>query len=157
MQENLNDVQVEVLFLSLLEKLNTLKTLHKDISSEVKTLEKTVNKSMKSVKKELDKKKKSKKTPSGFAQPTLVTKELCDFLNLKEGSKLARTEVTKAIIQYIKSNKLQDDENKKKIAPDEKLKLLLGMHQSDQLDYFSLQKYMNKHFISTKKSETLEL
>ena len=125
MQENLNDVQVEVLFLSLLEKLNTLKTLHKDISSEVKTLEKTVNKSMKSVKKELDKKKKSKKTPSGFAQPTLVTKELCDFLNLKEGSKLARTEVTKAIIQYIKSNKLQDDENKKKLLPTKNLNYFL--------------------------------
>ena len=40
-----------------------------------------------------------KKIPSGFAKPTNVTKELCDFMNCPEGSKIARTEVTKALVE----------------------------------------------------------
>jgi chromatin remodeling complex protein RSC6 len=74
---------------------------------------------------------------------------LCVFLNITEGSKLARTEVTKYIIDYIKTHNLQDDTNKKNISPDVKLRSLLGV-ESEHFDYFSLQKYMNKHFITEK-------
>jgi chromatin remodeling complex protein RSC6 len=148
---NLNELQVDILFLSLTEKLNTFKTLFKDIHYDVILLEKKILKSFKGLHKQIDKKKKSKKNPSGFAQPTIVTDELCQFLNMTEGSKMARTEVTKAIIQYIKSNNLQDQSNRKKILPDDRLKFLLGLDQ-DELDFFSLQKYMNKHFIAPIKN-----
>ena len=47
-----------------------------------------------------------------------------------------------------KLNNLQNKANKKIILPDEKLQFLLGINEEQELTYFNLQKYMNKHFIS---------
>jgi chromatin remodeling complex protein RSC6 len=69
-------------------------------------------------------------------------------MNKQEGTQIARTDVTKALISYIKANNLQNKDNKKIILPDQKLQFLLGIKQEEQLTYFNLQKYMNKHFIS---------
>lgn len=115
-----------------------LRNLEKSVKKEVKTLKKTVSKN----------KSKGNKKPSGFANPTKVSKELCEFMNKQEGTEIARTEVTKAIISYIKNNNLQSKSNKKIISPDEKLKFLLGINGEEELTYFNLQKYMNKHFNS---------
>ena len=42
---------------------------------------------------------------------------------------------------------------KNKIIPDEKLKNLLGIEdEKNDLTYFNIQKYMNKHFYSKKNS-----
>ena len=37
--------------------------------------------------------------------------------------------------------------NGRKIKPDKALKSLLNMKKNDDLTYFNLQKYMNKHFV----------
>jgi chromatin remodeling complex protein RSC6 len=119
------------------------------IQQQIRQLEKNVKKEMKGLKKVAAKSKnKGNKKPSGFANPTKVTKELCEFMNKQEGTQIARTEVTRALISYIKANNLQNKANKKIILPDEKLKFLLGIEQEQELTYFNLQKYMNKHFIS---------
>ena len=126
------------------------------LQQQVKTLEKSVNKELKAVKKVSEKADKPKKprAPSGFAKPTKVTKELCDFMNRPEGTEIARTEVTKILSEYIKTNKLQEqnENSKNKIVPDDKLRSLLGIstEESTNLTFFNIQKYMNKHFISSK-------
>ena len=96
---------------------------------------------------------------AGFAKPTKVTKELCEFMDKPEGSEIARTEVTKALVIYIKNNNLleQGEDLKNKIVPDQKLQNLLGI-KSDELlglTYFNIQKYMNKHFYSNKTAVQL--
>ena len=119
------------------------------LQQQIRQLEKNVKKEMKGLKKVAEKSKnKGNKKPSGFANPTKVTKELCEFMNKQEGTQIARTEVTRALISYIKSNNLQNKSNKKIILPDQKLKFLLGINEEQELTYFNLQKYMNKHFIS---------
>jgi len=119
------------------------------IQQQIRQLEKNVKKEMKGLKRVAAKgKNKGNKKPSGFANPTKVTKELCEFMNKQEGTQIARTEVTRALISYIKANNLQNKSNKKIILPDEKLKFLLGINPEQELTYFNLQKYMNKHFIS---------
>ena len=128
------------------------------LQQQVKTLEKSVNKELKGVKKVSEKADKAKpkkpRAPSGFAKPTKVTKELCDFMNRPEGTEIARTEVTKILSEYIKTNKLQEqnENSKNKIVPDDKLRSLLGIssEESTNLTFFNIQKYMNKHFISSK-------
>ena len=127
------------------------------LQQQVKTLEKSVNKELKGVKKvseKAEKKPKKPRAPSGFAKPTKVTKELCDFMNRPEGTEIARTEVTKILSEYIKTNKLQEqsENSKNKIVPDDKLRSLLGIttEESVNLTFFNIQKYMNKHFISSK-------
>jgi chromatin remodeling complex protein RSC6 len=121
-----------------------VKNIEKDIKKEFKTLKKHSKKDI----------QKDKRAPSGFAKPTKVTKELCDFMNKPEGSEIARTEVTKALVSYIKDNNLIEinEVAKNKIIPDEKLKTLLGIQEEEinDLTYFNIQKYMNKHFYSKK-------
>jgi hypothetical protein len=127
------------------------------IQQHVRSLEKNVKKEMKNYNKDKkSKKEKSKREPSGFAKPTTVTKELCNFMNKPEGTKIARTEVTKALTHYIREHQLshKDSDGRLKIIPDQKLENLLNIDDDElnNLSYFNIQKYMNKHFFSNKSS-----
>jgi upstream activation factor subunit UAF30 len=135
-------------FDQLVSQLTNMKSQITGIQQNIKQLEKSVKKNMKGLKKEVVKtKNKGNRQPSGFAKPSKVTKELCEFMNKAEGSEIARTEVTRALVSYIKENKLENTTNSKIISPDDKLKLLLGLDDSQELTYFNIQKYMNKHFV----------
>ena len=128
--------------------LITLKDLKKDINklnNDVKNLQ--IKREKKILKLQSKSLKKNKRQPSGFARPLNVTSDLCNFMGKENGSKIARTEVTQYLIKYIKDNNLQNNENKKNIIPDKKLKKLLKLKKEDKLTYFNLQKYMNVHYI----------
>jgi len=131
--------------------LNTLGSFRAQITmlqNQVRSLEKVVNKSMKAMAREAKKNKsKGNRKPSGFAVPTNISKDLCDFMGKPGGSQVARTEVTQYIIQYIKQKDLQWEENRKIIKPDKRLKKLLGVEDNEEVTYFNLQKFMNKHFV----------
>lgn len=136
-------------FMEVVQTLSTFKTTISMLSSQIKCLERNVKKNIKRLEKETRKNKnKGNRKASGFAVPTKISKDLCKFMGVKEGTQLARTEVTKYIIQYIKDNKLPDETNKKIINPNAKLKNLLKLSKGDEVTYFNLQKYMNKHFIT---------
>ena len=142
------DDEIFVQFEQLVTQLNQMKTQITGMQNNIKQLEKSVKKQMKGLKKEVTKSKnKGNRQPSGFAKPSKVTKELCEFMNKAEGSEIARTEVTRALVAYIKHNKLENTTNSKIISPDNKLKDLLGLDDSQELTYFNIQKYMNKHFV----------
>ena len=151
-----NISNISTLFTTINDSITLFKMQLNSLQQQLKNLEKSVNKELKAVKKVSEKADKPKKprAPSGFAKPTKVTKELCDFMNRPEGTEIARTEVTKLLSEYIKVNNLQEQsENaKNKIVPDDKLRSLLGIstEESINLTFFNIQKYMNKHFISAK-------
>ena len=142
-------------FKTINDSITLFKMQMNSLQQNIRTLEKQVNKELKTVTKVMKSKAKSKpktdRAPSGFAKPTKVTKELCEFMNRPEGTEIARTEVTKSLSQYIKTNNLQEKgaNSKNKINPDDKLKTLLGLSndETENLTYFTIQKYMNKHFI----------
>jgi chromatin remodeling complex protein RSC6 len=123
-------------FSDLLENLSQLKKNITVIQNQVKTLE-------------LKKGKNKKKNNSGFAKPTKISDELCEFMGREKGTELARTEVTKYIHEYIKKNSLQVESNKTLIVPDSSLKNLLALEDdvAKEIHFFSLQKYMNRHFV----------
>ena len=136
-------------FENIINGLSNIRIQINALQQQLRNTEKNVKKKMKCLKREATKNKnKGNRKPSGFAKPTKVTKELCVFMNKKEGSEIARTEVTSTLSSYIKTNNLQNKTNKKIILPDEKLKDLLGINDNEELTYFNIQKYMNKHFIS---------
>jgi chromatin remodeling complex protein RSC6 len=161
LQENSTEIYENVFkqFDSILEDLTNLKTNFSSIQNKVKMLEKNIKKDYKKLSKEAEKNKnKGNRKPSGFAKPTIVSKELCEFLNKSEGTQIARTDVTRALIDYITKNNLQNNTNKQIIVPDDKLKILLGIKDNEpSLSYFTLQKYMNKHFIKKPIDLTSEL
>ena len=126
------------------------------------------------------------RTPTGFAGPVLVSSELYSFLTktkatmkdpsfvpksqeeadswprlpVKAGVPVARTDVTSHINQYIKTNNLQNPENRREIVPDAALKKLFSepTELSDKTDqnsrkiytYLGLQRYMSAHFPNKK-------
>ena len=144
----LHDEEVFSQFDNLINGLQTVKLQINILQHSVKQIEKTIKKNMKGLKKEVTKHKpKGSKKPSGFAKPGKITKELCNFLNKEEGTEMARTEVTRSLVAYIKENKLNNSDNRQIIHPDNKLKTLLGLDDNQNLTYFTIQKYMNKHFV----------
>jgi chromatin remodeling complex protein RSC6 len=82
----------------------------------------------------------------GFMQPRQISNELAKFLGKPVGTKMHRPEVSRGIINYINTNKLQDSENGRIIHADEKLRKLLKLGRNDQLTYFNLQSYLGPHF-----------
>jgi chromatin remodeling complex protein RSC6 len=87
-----------------------------------------------------------KKAPSGITKPTVVSDAMCAFMEKPPGTLIARTEVTKFVTSYIKDHNLKDENAKRQINPDTKLRNLLSLPAGDQLTYFNLQTYMKSHF-----------
>jgi chromatin remodeling complex protein RSC6 len=134
-------------------KLQQLGAVISGLKSEYRALEKRWTKELKVSAKNSNKKRKraANRAPSGFVKPTKISDELATFLDKPTGSEMARTEVTRDINLYIRTNSLQDKSNGRKINPDPKLADLLKINAGEELTYFNLQKYMSRHFAKTAK------
>jgi chromatin remodeling complex protein RSC6 len=135
------------LFSDFGSKLQTLSSGLSSLRSDFRTLERQVAREMRAAQKISKRKRKSgNRAPSGFVKPTLISKELANFLGKPVGTEWARTEVTREINAYIRTHSLQDKANGRKINPDTKLRALLQLKKDEELTYFNLQKYMSPHF-----------
>lgn len=136
-----------------LTKLQQISALISTLKTEYRVLEKKWTKELKIAQKLSSKRKRKagNRAPSGFVKPTGISDELAKFLEKPVGSEMARTEVTRDINKYIRTNGLQDKENGRKIIPDSKLAALLKLSNTDELTYFNLQRYMSPHFAKNVK------
>ena len=142
-------------FTDVLSTLSTFRSQITVLQNQIRSLEKTVKKNMKTLQREAKKNRnKGNRKPSGFAVPTPISNELCDFMKRPRGSKVARTEVTQYIIRYIKENDLQYQQNRKIIKPNKALRSLLASKAKDEVTYFNLQRYMNRHFVKANASSS---
>ncbi len=80
------------------------------------------------------------KKNSAFMKPVNVSDTLAEIVG---GKKMARTEVTKKVWDYIKKHKLQDQKNKRMINPDQKLGKVLGSPQP--IDMFKMTSKIAQH------------
>ena len=141
------ETSLSSLFSEFGSKLHTLSSGLSSLRSDFRTLERNVAREMRAAQKASKRKRKTgNRAPSGFVKPTLISKELAEFLGKPVGTELARTEVTREINAYIRTHNLQDKENGRKINPDTKLKSLLQVKKGEELTYFNLQQYMSRHF-----------
>ena len=141
-------------FASISSKLQQVVAFAATLRSELRALERHAVKEIRIAQKASAKKRRKvgNRAPSGFVKPTLISKELSEFLGKTDGSEMARTEVTREINAYIRNNNLQDKENGRRINPDTKLKSLLKLKKGEELTYFNLQRYMSPHFATAAKS-----
>lgn len=134
-------------------KLQQMSMSISSLKSEFRALEKKWARELKTAQKQSSKNKRKtgNRAPSGFVKPTRISDELAKFLDKPSGTEMARTEVTRDVNKYIRTNNLQDKENGRKINPDPKLAALLKLKKTDELTYFNLQKYMSHHFAKATK------
>lgn len=148
-----NEVVDEEQQIDFMSKLQQLSVMISALKTEYRTLEKKWTRDIKAAQKISSKRKRKagNRAPSGFVKPTKISDELASFLGKEKGSEMARTEVTRDINKYIRTNNLQDKENGRKINPDAKLSSLLKLKKTDELTYFNLQKFMSPHFAKAVK------
>ena len=140
-------------FSGVLSTLSSFRSQITMLQNQVRALEKTAGKQMRNYAREAKKiKNKCNRKPSGFAVAGKISDELCEFMQKPKGSTAARTEVTQYIIKYIKDNNLQWVENRKIIKPNTPLKNLLAVQPNEEVTYFNIQRFMNKHFIKEQTS-----
>jgi chromatin remodeling complex protein RSC6 len=127
-------------------KKNKMVTLLRKVNRHANQLEKQAFRLVKT-KKSVHK----NKVISGFQKPTRISKELAKFTGWNDSDLHSRVEVTKFICDYIKTNNLQNPEDRRQIVPDAKLQKLLGYNpkkETEPLRYYSIQFHLNKmkHF-----------
>jgi chromatin remodeling complex protein RSC6 len=171
-EHDLDENKINKEFEEICDEISSLKNSLNNVINKIRLFKKNVDKVLKDNNKEITKGKKTKEKketvakekkerkvkkeklpPSGISSPSELSKELCDFLNKPQGTRLARTEVTTLLNKYIVDNNLQDKESKRIIKPDSKLKTLLELNDNQELTYFNFQGFMNKHYIHTETSE----
>ena len=140
-------------FGDLLAQLAAIRTQLTAVTSQTRALSKRSERELRAAQKAGRKRprKNGARSPSGFVKPTLISKELAQFLGKTVGTEMARTEVTREINGYIRAHKLQDPKNGRRILPDKKLAKLLKIKKDDELTYFNLQRYMSPHFAKSGK------
>ena len=130
--------------------LNSLRETASTLLAQIKRLEKRVHREMKDARKRRRRVKvdengvEVKRAPSIFERPTQVTAELLTFLGRPPATLMSRSEVTKAVNDYVKAHELK---NKHDIKPDGPLRVLLAIGEGEPLTYFNLQRYLNRHYI----------
>jgi len=130
--------------------LNSLRETASTLLSQIKKLEKRVHREMKDARKRRRRVKldengvEVKRAPSIFERPTQVTAELLTFLGRPAATLMSRSEVTKAVNDYVKAHNLK---NKHDIKPDAPLRKLLAIGEGEPLTYFNLQRYLNRHYV----------
>jgi hypothetical protein len=135
---------------SVMTFLTTLRETATNLMGQVKRLDKRVHREIKDARKRRRRVKTEEgpdakpRTPSIFERPVQVTDELCAFLVKPKGTLMSRSEVTKGVNNYVKEHELK---NKHDIKPDAALKKLLTIPDGDQLTYFNLQRYLNRHYV----------
>jgi chromatin remodeling complex protein RSC6 len=133
------------------EKLASALGLLREVATTLKQHGKEHNKAIKQLSKGSRRQSAGTRVASGFAKPTQLSPELTAFLGLDPDTRLARTEVTKAINRYVKENELYDASNKRIILPDDKLQRLLftqeTLPEGVPLSFFNLQRYLKQHFV----------
>ena len=141
---------VSMSLLKEIEEFNKNFAVWQSTASAMKQNIRNISKLSARVSKNAEKSTKRKKNTqtgrlSGFEKPTLISDELAVFFSKDKGSRMARTEVSKLIHQYVQQHNLQNKENRRIIHPDAKLKKLLDS-KDDELTYFNLQRYLKHHF-----------
>ena len=140
---------------SVLTSLTSLRETVSSMITEVKRLDKRVHREIKDARRR--KRRVAAVSENGepvkrrltiFEIPTKVSDELCRFLGHPAGTLISRSNVTKQLNTYVKEKNLK---NKHNIQPDAPLRKLLQVPESEQLTYFNLQKYLNKHYIKEVK------
>lgn len=152
--KNVNNTEEDTdSFNSLVNAVTLLATNVKEIQAKLKVYSKEREKQQKILNKEATKREKARKTPSGFAKPSKISDEMCEFMKIENGSERSRTDVTRFINSYVKEKNLYNPVNRRIILPDPVLKKILRVGDNDEVSFFKLQSLLSNHFPMSKAKQ----
>lgn len=98
------------------------------------------------------------KRSGGFTAHARISNELCDLIGVPHGTTMPRTQVSSKVSEYIKTNKLFNESNKRLFTPDARLGAILGPledahREKGGFGYFNLQHYLARHITPLPKEE----
>tara|TARA_Y100001963_G_C6760936_1_gene439441 strand:+ start:1007 stop:1606 length:600 start_codon:yes stop_codon:yes gene_type:complete len=148
----------------LIKDFNSLMDTHKSISARLKVLQKEVSRNTRSKRARKtvgDTDPDTPKRPSALQKPVAISNELCKFLGFEPNTEHARQEVTATINAYIKTNNLQNPENRRFIlleGSEAATNLKTILRNPDQpVTFFNIQRYLKPHYpMSEKEKKALE-
>lgn len=146
----------------IIKDFNTLMETSKCLSARMKVLQKEVNKSSRSKrsrKPAADVDPDAPKRPSALQKPVAISNELCKFLGFEPDTEHSRQEVTATINAYVKTNNLQNPENRRYIlleGSDAAANLKILLRDPDQpLTFFNIQRYLKPHYPMSEKEKKM--
>ena len=89
--------------------------------------------------------KTAKVTKKRFQEKLNLSTDLSKFLSLDNGTKLTKAEVMKLVSEYIKSNNLQIQENKRRFKPNKQMTKIISMKTNQQLTFVEINKHVSGH------------
>lgn len=125
----------------LMKRVNRLEEDNTMLSKKVIKLEKYIKKQVK------EENSDKPKRQSIFTVPVKISSELCEFLEVPEGTELSRVDVTRKIKSYVDAHSLANPSNKQEINADAALKKILGV---DSTTWLKLQTHLKRHYPSSK-------
>lgn len=138
-------ISLQTRYETIVARVKQAQSLLREVSQELVHLNRDIQKQTRprSFKKTV-KRNSDTVSKSGITQEVSVSKDLEQFLGLSSGSKVSRTDVTRAITKYIKEKNLQNPNNKRHILLDTTLQNLLK--PTEDVTYFNLQKFLKVHY-----------
>ena len=144
----------------LIKDFNTLMDTSKSLSARMKVLQKEViktSRSKRSRRPAVDADSDAPKRPSALQKPVAISNELCKFLGFEPDTEHSRQEVTATINAYVKTNNLQNPENRRYIlleGSDAATSLKALLRDPDQpLTFFNIQRYLKPHYPMSEKEK----
>lgn len=132
-----------------LREIRTLgKRLQQAHTKEVKQLQSAIKSGGRRKRNNVNNPNASERKPKGIAWPGPLSSELAAFLKVEPDTQLARTQVIKRLAEYIRTQNLQNPQDKRLIVPDKALQQLLRFPENfnEPISYFNLQRLLKHHF-----------
>lgn len=115
--------------------------LFRDLLRDLKKLKTSSLKAMKIPK------KRTNTSESGFMKPVPVSKEIAQFAGWSENDLKSRVDVTNYLCEYIRTNNLQNPNDRRQIIPDENLRRILNFDKDKStVSYPEMQGHIQHHF-----------
>lgn len=138
------------------EQKSALQQMGRDLVTLVEGLVKDTNRVLRT---NLRKKRRAGTNQNGgFQKPMGITKELSEFLSVPTTQQMSRTDVTKAICEYIRNNKLNGVPNAegkvdgRLIRVNTPLAKLLHMSAGETLKFTGIQSKITPHLVKTESA-----
>lgn len=146
-----------------IKDLNEFKSTFHEFIKRGKDIKKRVEKEMKDLKKNTKRKRTRKPDakPGGFVKPMKMSDQMCEYLEIPKGTKLPRTQVAKKLNEKIRKQKLQNENDRRIIEPNDELEALFSDDyfekygenaplndngEKEKLTFFAMQKYIKHHY-----------